>query len=103
VLDQLATILEEEVWLAKQKSPRTRCAYKVDVQHFMATLATTALPKFGGEDGNELRFPFPYRLVAEDDPALEEHFAEVLEREPVAQAPKHHECDDVTRILGPVQ
>jgi integrase/recombinase XerD len=30
------------IWLAKQKSPRTRRAYRQDVQHFMRTLAITA-------------------------------------------------------------
>jgi integrase len=34
----LADIPEEEIWLAKQKSKRTRRAYKLDVQHFMKTL-----------------------------------------------------------------
>src|SRR5580692_13116262 len=37
-LDQLAAIPEEEIWLQKQKSARTRRAYRLDVQHFMATL-----------------------------------------------------------------
>ncbi|HEY1747971.1 MAG TPA: tyrosine-type recombinase/integrase [Xanthobacteraceae bacterium] len=35
---QLAAIPEEEIWLAKQKSARTRRAYRLDVQHFMTTL-----------------------------------------------------------------
>lgn len=35
---QLADIPEEEIWLAKQKSKRTRRAYKLDVRHFMRTL-----------------------------------------------------------------
>src|ERR1700684_2533788 len=34
----LAEIPEEEIWLAKQKSKRTRRAYKQDVEHFMRTL-----------------------------------------------------------------
>ncbi|HEY6340103.1 MAG TPA: tyrosine-type recombinase/integrase [Bryobacteraceae bacterium] len=34
----LAQIPEEDVWLAKQKSKRTRRAYKLDVRHFMHTL-----------------------------------------------------------------
>jgi integrase/recombinase XerD len=34
----LADIPEEEIWLAKQKSKRTRRAYKQDVVHFMRTL-----------------------------------------------------------------
>ena len=40
-LDQLAEIPEEDIWLAKQKSARTRRAYRLDVQHFMRTLAIT--------------------------------------------------------------
>ena len=34
-IDQLAAIPEEEIWLAKQKSARTRRAYRLDVRHFM--------------------------------------------------------------------
>src|SRR5882672_6364427 len=34
----LADIPEEDIWLAKQKSTRTRRAYKQDVRHFMRTL-----------------------------------------------------------------
>ena len=34
----LADIPEEDIWLAKQKSKRTRRAYKLDVMHFMRTL-----------------------------------------------------------------
>jgi site-specific recombinase XerD len=42
-LDQLAAIPEKQVWLAKQKSARTRRAYGLDVRHFMRSLgiATT--------------------------------------------------------------
>src|SRR5215831_10326806 len=38
---QLADIPEEEIWLQKQKSARTRRAYRLDVQHFMKTLDIT--------------------------------------------------------------
>jgi hypothetical protein len=31
---ELAAIPEEEIWLSKQKSARTRRAYRLDVQHF---------------------------------------------------------------------
>lgn len=34
----LADIPEEDIWLAKQKSKRTRRAYKLDVEHFMRSL-----------------------------------------------------------------
>lgn len=37
-LNQLAAIPEEEVWLASQKSARTRRAYRQDVAHFLRTL-----------------------------------------------------------------
>jgi hypothetical protein len=40
-LDRLADIPEEEIWLQKQKSARTRRAYRLDVQHFMRTLSIT--------------------------------------------------------------
>jgi site-specific recombinase XerD len=40
-LDQLAAIPEEEIWLSKQKSARTRRAYRLDVTHFMKTLGIT--------------------------------------------------------------
>lgn len=41
VLTRLADIPEEEIWLASQKSARTRRAYGLDVRHFMATLHIT--------------------------------------------------------------
>src|ERR1700733_9186846 len=37
-IEALAEIPEGEIWLAKQKSKRTRRAYKQDVRHFMRTL-----------------------------------------------------------------
>jgi hypothetical protein len=56
-----------------------------------------------GQNGCEFRFPVADGLVTEDDATLEKHLAEILQRESVAQAPKHHERDDVAGILGPVQ
>ena len=40
-MERLAEIPEEEIWLALQKSARTRRAYRLDVRHFMATIAIT--------------------------------------------------------------
>ena len=40
-VEQLADIPEEEIWLQKQKSARTRRAYRLDVQNFMSTLGIT--------------------------------------------------------------
>ena len=42
VMARLADIPEEEIWLAKQKSARTRRAYRLDVRHFMTTLGITS-------------------------------------------------------------
>ena len=41
-LERLAEIPEEEVWLASQKSARTRRAYRLDVAHFMRALGITS-------------------------------------------------------------
>jgi integrase/recombinase XerD len=41
IMERLADIPEEDIWLAKQKSARTRRAYRLDVRHFMATIAIT--------------------------------------------------------------
>src|SRR5512132_2449546 len=68
-----------------------------------ARLAAPALPQVLGQGGGELRFPLTHRLVAEHDAADEEHFGQVAQGELVAQAPKHHERDDIAGILGPVQ
>ncbi len=38
-IEQLAEIPEEEIWLQKQKSARTRRAYRLDVEHFLRTLS----------------------------------------------------------------
>lgn len=43
LLDQLAAIPEEEIWLAKQKSARTRRAYRLDVRHFMKSLGISEI------------------------------------------------------------
>jgi len=49
-LDQLAEIPEEEIWLQKQKSARTRRAYRLDVRHFMATLGIGTLDELRQAD-----------------------------------------------------
>src|SRR3954447_9676914 len=41
--------------------------------------------------------------MAEYDAAHGEHLGKVPQGQLVAQAPKHHEGDDVGRVLGPVQ
>ena len=43
-VEQLADIPEETIWLQKQKSARTRRAYRLDVQHFMRTLGIGGAP-----------------------------------------------------------
>jgi integrase/recombinase XerD len=49
-LDRLAHIPEEEIWLQKQKSARTRRAYRLDVQHFMRTLGIASVDELRQAD-----------------------------------------------------
>lgn len=44
-IEALAAVPEEAVWLAKQKSPRTRRAYRQDVRHFMRFCGIHAPPQ----------------------------------------------------------
>lgn len=41
MLETMAAILEEQLWLQSQRSPHTRRAYKEDVQHFMRVFGIT--------------------------------------------------------------
>jgi integrase/recombinase XerD len=52
----LAKIPEEEIWLAKQKSPRTRRAYRQDVHHFMRTLKIQTLDELHSVDHRAVIF-----------------------------------------------
>src|SRR4051794_9647439 len=68
-----------------------------------AHLAAPAPPQLLGQGRRELGFPVPDRLVAEHDAAHGKHLGQVAQAQLVAQAPEHHEGDDVGGILGPVQ
>src|SRR3954452_8008786 len=50
LLETLAAIPEEEIWLAKQKSPRPRRAYRLDVRHFMRALGITEIDQLRSVD-----------------------------------------------------
>ena len=76
--------------------------YKV-ADYLVQSQATPAPPQLLGQSRSELRFPRAHRLVAEHKAADEEHLGQVAQGELVAQAPEHHERDDVAGILGPVQ
>ena len=56
-----------------------------------------------GQCRRELGLPIPHRLVAEDEPAGQEHLRQIPQAQLVAQPPEHHEGDDITRILRPVE
>lgn len=47
---QLVQIREEEIWLQKQKSARTRRACRSDVQHFMTRLGISTLDELRQAD-----------------------------------------------------
>jgi integrase/recombinase XerD len=46
----LADTPEEGIWLAKQKSTRTRRAYKLDVAHFMRALGIASIDELRRAD-----------------------------------------------------
>src|SRR3954451_10553754 len=50
LLDTLAAIPEEEIWLAKQKSPRTRRAYRLDVRPFLRALGISEIDQLRSVD-----------------------------------------------------
>src|SRR6202041_1465341 len=66
-------------------------------------LAASASPQMFSHRRCELGFPVANRLVAEHDAADQEHLGQVTQGKLIAQAPKHHEGDDVTGVLRPVQ
>jgi hypothetical protein len=68
-----------------------------------ANVAAPTATEFLSQSRREFRLPIPHRLVAEHDAADQEHLGEIAQAELVAQAPEHHERDDVARILRPVQ
>ncbi|MBV9771445.1 MAG: hypothetical protein JOZ32_17875 [Bryobacterales bacterium] len=82
---RLAEIPEEQIWLAKQKSARTRRAYRLDVQHFMATL--------GIETTAELR-QADHRAVI----AWERHMREIERAAPSPSAGGSRPCPRFTSI-----
>ena len=76
-LDQLADIPEEEIWLAKQKSARTRRAYRLDVRHFMATLGITTT--------DELRQVDHRAVIAWERTQREQRASRASDRAPAAR------------------
>ena len=68
-----------------------------------AHLAAPAPPQILGQGRGELGFPLPDGLMAEHDAAHGEHLGQIAQAQLVAQAPEHHEGDDIGGILGPVQ
>src|SRR6202041_702583 len=68
-----------------------------------AHLATSAPPQIFSHRRRELGFPVANRLVTEHDAADQEHFRQITQGKLIAQAPKHHEGDDVTGVLRSVQ
>jgi hypothetical protein len=68
-----------------------------------ASLAAATPTQWFGQGRRQLGFPLANRLVAEHNAADQEHLRPVTQGELVAQAPEHHEGNDVGGILGPVQ
>ena len=68
-----------------------------------AHLAPPPTPETFCQRRGELGFPFADRLMAEHHTAQGKHLRQIAKGKFVAQAPEHHEGDDVGRVLRPVQ
>ena len=68
-----------------------------------ADVAASTVTEFLRHAWGEFRLPIPHRLVAKYDAADQEHLGKIAQAELVAEAPEHHERDDVARVLRPVQ
>jgi hypothetical protein len=69
----------------------------------VARLAASASPQTFSQRRRELGFPVANRLVAEHDAADQEHLRQITQGKLIAQAPEHHEGDDVAGVLRSVQ
>src|SRR4051812_27265186 len=68
-----------------------------------AHLTAPAPPQVLGQGGGELSLPLPDGFIAEHNAAHGEHLGQVTQAQLVAQAPEHHEGDDIGRVLRAVQ
>ena len=68
-----------------------------------AGLAASASPQTFSQRRRESAFPVANRLVAEYDAADQEHLRQIAQGKLAAQAPEHHEGDDVAGVLRPIQ
>jgi hypothetical protein len=66
-------------------------------------LATPASAEIFSQPRGQFGFPVPDGFMAEYDAAEKEHLAQISQAQLVAQAPEHHEGDDVGGELCPVQ
>ena len=66
-IEALAEIPEEDIWLAKQKSKRTRRAYKQDMAHFMRTLGIRSYEELRQVDHRAVYHPAPARGALQPD------------------------------------
>jgi hypothetical protein len=72
---QLAEIPEEDIWLTKQKSARTRRAYRLDMAHFMRMLHIASLDELRQADHRRRAWPRSRLLGALDARHFHHHGA----------------------------
>jgi hypothetical protein len=102
-VDQVAVPINRPIEVAPPAADLQVGLVKVPVY---AGSAPGAVPPFAqriSQDRQQFRIPIPNRLMANDEPAEQEHFAQIPERQPIAQTAENHKADDVARKGGPVQ
>src|SRR5262249_53069032 len=66
-------------------------------------LPAPLLPESLAQHGREFGFPRAHGFLSEDHTPLKKHLSEVTQPEVVADAPPHHQTDDVGRIVHAIK
>ena len=99
-VDQGASAIDRAIQIPPTTTHPNVCLVDVPASaDFAFSSPTQVFSQCRGEFG----FPITHRLIAEDEPADQEHFGQIPEAELVAKPPEHHESNDITRVLGSVQ
>jgi hypothetical protein len=99
-VNQGASAIDRAIQISPTTTHANVCLVDVPASaDFAFSSPTQVLSQCWGEFG----FPITDGLIAEDEPADQEHLGQVPQGELVAKPPEHHESNDITRVLGSVQ
>ncbi len=102
-IDQIAVLIDRPIEIAPPAADLQIGLVDIPAA---ARSAPGTVPPFAqriSQNRQQFRFPVPNRLMANDDPAEQEDFTQIPERQSIAQTAEHDEGNDVTRKAGPVR